>query len=401
LQTWLASPQARHQLTQQLADTFGVGVRVGQIKVLAWPQPELHLDELVLQTQPPLAIKALGLRSTWADTLRGKLVLAALEVQGVVLSQPIVDALNMLQQKKRLEQAKRTLEPEKADKPSLLPRHITLEDVSWVGGGGKRSTMGGVVRLSELGWLDEADLAVQRGSFAGSQVKLLRTDAQWTVEAKLGGGTVKGAVTWQSSHNKSALGVLGGQLQTRHVELAQLTSSPVLSGLLEAETTLSGRAKTWTDVVDVLQTQSHFTVRQAVVHGIDLAKAVRTVGLSRGGQTPLDTLAGQVITRGRVVQLSQLAASSGALSVTGQVRVAQDTALSGQLQVLLAEQSLGSAVGVPLEVSGTLAEPQVALTRSALLGAAIGTAILPGVGTGAGASLGDKLGSGLNKLFGR
>jgi len=52
-------------------------------------------------------------------------------------------------------------------------------------------------------------------------------------------------------------------------------------------------------------------------------------------------------------------------------------------------------------VGGTLAEPQVSLTRSALIGAAIGTAVLPGVGTGAGASLGDRLGTGIKKLFGQ
>jgi uncharacterized protein involved in outer membrane biogenesis len=401
LQAWLATPQARAQLTQLGADAVGVCVSLGQIKVSAWPQPALQLGELVLQTQPPLAIKVLGLRSTWADILRGQLVLTSVEVQGVELSQPVVDALILLQQKKQLAQARQGLEVKKTDKPLQLPWRVVLDDVTWVGSAGKRSTLGGEVRLSDLGWLDEATLAVQRGSFAGTQIKLLRTDAQWTVDAKLGGGTVKGAVTWQSAPDKPALWVLGGQLQTRQVELAQLTPSPVLSGLLDADTTLSGRAKTLAEVLDVLQTQSHFTVREAVVHGIDLAKAVRTVGLSRGVQTPLDTLAGQVATRGRVIQLSQLVASSGALSVTGQVRVAQDTAVNGQLQVLLAEQALGSAVGVPLVVSGTLADPQVALTRSALLGAAIGTAILPGVGTGAGASLGDKLGSGINKLFGR
>jgi hypothetical protein len=154
-------------------------------------------------------------------------------------------------------------------------------------------------------------------------------------------------------------------------------------------------------VADQLQTQSRFTVRQAVVHGLDLEKAVRTVGLSRGGQTPLDVLAGQLQTRGLDLRFTQLVASSGALSATGQVRVAPNSALSGQVQVVAGPAAFGKAVGVPLELGGSLTDPQVSLTRSAMLGAALGTVVMPGVGTGAGASLGDRVGTEINKLFGR
>jgi hypothetical protein len=136
-----------------------------------------------------------------------------------------------------------------------------------------------------------------------------------------------------------------------------------------------------------------------VLHGIDLVKAVRTVGLSRGGETSLDTLGGQVSTRGRALQLTNLAASSGVLSASGNVAVAPSRALSGRIDVNLAAAALGGAVGVPLVLGGTLDAPEVTLTRGAMIGAAIGTAVMPGAGTGAGASMGDKIGSGLKKLF--
>jgi hypothetical protein len=158
-------------------------------------------------------------------------------------------------------------------------------------------------------------------------------------------------------------------------------------------------------LADVLQTQSSFTARNAVVHGIDLAKAVKTVGLSRGGETRLDVLAGQVQTRGKNIQLSNLVASSGILSASGNVAISPASALSGRINVELGVSVLPSAakgvVGVPLVVGGTLDAPEVNLTRAALVGAAIGTAVLPGVGTGAGASLGDKVGEKLKGLFGR
>jgi hypothetical protein len=150
-----------------------------------------------------------------------------------------------------------------------------------------------------------------------------------------------------------------------------------------------------------LQTQSRFTVRNAVVHGVDLARAVKTVGLSRGGETRLDALAGQVVTRGRAVALTHLVASSGLLSAGGQVTLSPNRALSGRVQVNLGAAAIGEAVGVPLVVGGTLDAPELTLTRSAMVGAAIGTMVMPGVGTGAGASLGDKIGGKLQGLFGK
>jgi hypothetical protein len=124
-----------------------------------------------------------------------------------------------------------------------------------------------------------------------------------------------------------------------------------------------------------------------MLNGIDLIKAVQTAGVSRGGKTPLDTLSGQVRTRGKAVELQNLAASSGALSATGQVSISPTQQLGGRVTV-----ELGGAVGMPLAVGGTLAEPEVNLTTGARIGAALGTLLMPGVGTGAGASVGGKLG---------
>jgi hypothetical protein len=129
------------------------------------------------------------------------------------------------------------------------------------------------------------------------------------------------------------------------------------------------------------------------------------VGLSRGGETRLDVLAGQVHTQGKAVQLNNLVASSGVLSANGNVALAPNRSLSGRVNVELGANLLPTAaqaaVGVPLQVGGTLDAPEVTLTRAAMIGAAIGTVVLPGAGTGAGASLGDKVGEKLKGLFGR
>jgi hypothetical protein len=172
-----------------------------------------------------------------------------------------------------------------------------------------------------------------------------------------------------------------------------------LTGKLQAQTSLRSEFREPGQVVDLLTTQTRFTVRDATIMGIDLAKAVETVGLNRGGFTKLDTLAGQVATQGKAAQLNNLVASSGGLSATGNVAMSASRSLSGRLVVDLA--TTRGAVGVPLAVGGTVDEPSVTLTRGAIAGAALGTLLAPGVGTAAGAAAGDGLGEKLRGLFGK
>jgi hypothetical protein len=246
----------------------------------------------------------------------------------------------------------------------------------------------------------QVDLQVVQGRWQGVQAKLQRSANRWTLDGKIGGGTIRGQ--FQTQKNPRGDPLLQGEFDTANVEVSTFTApSRTLTGKLEAHTSVQANLRDLGAVADVLQSQTKFTVRNAVVHGIDLAQAVKTVGINRSGETHLDTLAGQLVTHGREAELHNLVASSGALSATGNVKMARDKNLSGSINVNLAQQVAGTALGVPLVVGGTLDSPSVSLSRSALLGAAIGTAIAPGVGTGAGAKLGDTLGGALKGLFGK
>lgn len=401
VQQWLASAGMRARVTQDASEMLGVPVILAHIELQFWPQPALQVRELILQTQPTITLQQLALRPAWGQVLRGNLRLAAVSVQGLTLNQRALGKLIALQKRKLSTQDKKGLEAKNIDEDLNLPERIDLDSVDWLDDHGKSTRLAGRLQFSPSGELDAAAIKVLGGQYEGAQAQIERSGPRWSVLARLAGGSITGWVSVQRAPRAASPLVLTGELQTRQLEVGRLTQPAVLSGVLEADTTLSARASTWGDMAEQLNSQSQFTIRQAVVHGLDLEKAVRTVGLSRGGQTTLDVLAGQLQTHGMDLHFSQLVASSGALSATGQVRVSPSAALSGQVQVAVGPAALGKAVGVPLELGGSLTDPQVSLTRSAMLGAALGTVVMPGVGTGAGASLGDRLGTEINKLFGR
>jgi len=297
-----------------------------------------------------------------------------------------------------------------------LPRRTVLDEVTWISAAGAHTTVNAEAALGPDGLPDKVSLKLIKGNLQGLEAKLQREEPkagvagdEWDLRVDVGGGKVEGKLGLKKvpvAATREEL-ELQGKLQTKDVEVSALTApSKSLTGRLEASTTLHARAATTGGLAEALQSQTTFTVRNAVLNGLDLAKAVKTIGLSRGGQTPLDTLAGQVNTQGKAAQLTNLVASSGALSATGNVAISPAKALSGRVSVNVAGDSklgsaIGGAVGVPLTVGGTLDNPEVTLSRSALLGAAIGTALLPGVGTGAGANLGDRVGEGFRSLFGK
>lgn len=402
LQRWIGTDDFRQRMEQQAGTVLGVDVTLGRINVALWPLPAVAVERIALQTQPALTVERVEVRPIWADLLQGRVAPATLVVRRAVLPQQGLNALQAALQKMKRDRQ------EEADVPlQFLPRRTVLDGLTWVDAKGSAIMLKAEAALSPDVWPQQLEAQIVQGRLQGSKLALQREvqGLAWGVVLQVAGGTVKGRIELEPAREAGAEFALKGQLQTRDVDLSRLTAAEPtpksqaaqpLSGRLEASTRLSARTRKPAALLDALQTQSTFTVRHAVVRGIDLARAVKTVGMSRGGETPLDTLAGQVHTHGRAIELSNLVASSGVLSATGQVAVAPSQALSGRINV-----ELGGAVGVPLALGGTVSDPQVTLTRGAMIGAAIGTVLMPGVGTGAGASLGDKASEGWKKLFGK
>lgn len=402
LQRWIGSDDFRQRIEQQAGMALGVPLRLGTIDVALWPLPALAVDGVKVQTRPALTVARVEVRPVWADLLQGRVAPATLIVRRAVLPQPGIEALLVAMDKARPKEKSATGTPW-----PLLPQRTVLDDLTWVDGKGVAITVQAEAFLGPDVWPQQLQAQIVQGRLQGSRLTLQREGQThaWGVDVQLAGGAITGRLELQTPAQPGKELVLKGQLKTQGVEVARLTAPEAtpqaqaaqpLSGRLEASTTLSARTRQPGALAEVLQTQSTFTVRNAVLHGIDLARAVKTVGMSRGGETPLNTLAGQVRTQGRAIELSNLVASSGVLSATGQVNVAPSQALSGRISV-----ELGGAVGVPLALGGTVSDPHVTLTTGAKIGAAIGTVLMPGVGTGAGASLGDKASEGLKKLFGK
>ncbi|MCZ8294694.1 MAG: AsmA family protein [Hylemonella sp.] len=393
VQRWVSSDEFRLRVEQEATAVLGVPLKLERVGLTLWPLPGVALDGVELRTRQPLKVERIELRPAWLHLLIGRVAISTLVVRRAVLPQQGIDALLASLQKIR----QRDKSPPTGSALHLLPRRTVLDELSWVDARGKAIMIRAEAQLDSDALPERLELDVLRGRLQGTRLDLRRSDAlAWEALLQVAGGTVQGRVEVQPVGEAGAEFVLKGQLQTRDVELSQLTApEPTeavrarqpLSGRLEASTTLNARARQPSALLDVLQTQSKFTVRSGMLNGIDLVKAVQTVGVSRGGKTPLDTLSGQVTTRGKAIELQNLAASSGALSATGQVSVSATQQLNGRVNV-----DLSGAVGVPLLVSGTVDEPEVSLTAGAKIGAALGTLLMPGVGTGAGASMGGKLG---------
>lgn len=438
LQHWVGTDDFRQRVSREATAALGFEVKVGRIELDWWPIPALAVNEVQVQTRPPLSAARIEVRPSWPSLMAGRPALATAIVRHAVVAQAGVDSiLNALQKRRLPERSGKKPGADGAAQKALMGAlagsRIVLDDVAWQGARNEQVALDADIRLGADALPDAVRATVLRfqfkgvGDLRGSELDVKRDVAgdgagyQLTLQLKGGAakadagsvakrGTVKGRIDMVWPAGAATQVSIKGALVTTDLDVSLFGEpkpgqAPLLSGRLEAQTTLAAHAANAGGLLDAIQSDSKFTVRNAVLHGIDLVKAVKTVGLSRGGETRLDTLAGQVHTQGKAIQLSNLVASSGALTASGDVAVSSARALSGRIHVALGDSALPAAakgaVGVPLVVGGTLDAPEVTLTRAALIGAAIGTAVLPGVGTGAGASLGDKVGEKLKGLFGR
>lgn len=394
LQSWVRTDDFRTRVEREAGNALGVPMKLGKLSIDLWPLPAVAADDVQLQTRPALTLGRIEARPVWAGLLAGRLEISTLIVRKAVLPQTAIAALTAGMQKRS---AGKKPTP-KSDAPLLLPKRALFDEITWIDEKGQRLTADAEAKLGGDGLLDEASFKIVAGRFAGTQGKVHRESDHWPVRVDIGGGRIAGKVQLQPG--KAGAQVLSGQLTTENVEVSALTApSKPLTGKLQASTTLRSEFREAGDVVDQLATQTRFSVRDALVQGIDLKKAVETVGLNRGGSTRLDTLAGNVNTQGKTVHVTNLVATSGTLAATGNVTILPSKSLNGRVNVDVSTNR--GALGVPLVVGGTLDDPSVTLTRGAMVGAAVGTLLAPGAGTAAGASTGDRIGNSLKGLFGR
>ncbi|TFZ01889.1 AsmA family protein [Ramlibacter humi] len=390
LSRWASSDDFRQRAQQQAAAALGVPLQLGRIEIAVFPAPSVAVYDARVQTQPPLTLERVEARPVWTSLLAGKPELGSLVVRNAVLPQQGIVALMTRLQKQDAAgkpAGAASSPPKESSAAPTLPRRIVLDRVTWVDEKNQKLTVDADVDFEGELLPQSARVDVVDGRFKGAKARLERTADAWQLRSEIGGGTVTGPLRLQQQKNGQWR--LAGELATKGVEVSALTApSRALTGRVDANTTLQSDFKEPGALADAMHTQTKFTVRNAVLHGIDLAQAVRTLGASRSGETALDTLAGNVTTQGRVVHLTNLVASSGLLSATGNVTLNADKSLAGKVQASLTAGPIGQLAGVPLQVAGTLDSPSVTPTGVSL------------PGSGVASSVGEKVGKGLGSLKG-
>ncbi|MDW5441332.1 AsmA-like C-terminal region-containing protein [Polaromonas sp. SM01] len=369
----------------ELQRRLGVPVTVGALRWQLLPVPAVVLIDMATQQPQAITAKKITVYPNLAALLDRRLIVNRLELDGAVVPQVALRALDQ------------TLDVAHADVGRIPLARLVFRELSWVSRRGVAVVYEGEVDFDPA-WRPRTAQLRRPGVQPATDLALSRQGPGdvWTLRIHSGGGTAHGKVQLQTSA-KGRL-QLDGQLQPREIELTQALAAfnrrSVVAGKVSGETTLSASGDTLGQLAQSLHTQTRFTMGRATLLRLDLDKAIRSFGQNHEGQTALDAVAGQLDTQntpqGMVVTYTGITARSGALTATGQARIA-----NRQIAAEFAVDLVDGVVGVPLQLSGPLDKVKVSVPRGVVAGAVLGTAVLPGVGTAIGARLGATLG----KLF--
>jgi len=385
---------------------FGVPLKVGSAHWALLPTPMLVLSDVATGQPRPITLKRVSLQLQLAPLLQRVIALDEVEVDSLVLPRASVRAFRGKGPK-----------PEEAKQGGnviALPAPWTLAPVPL-----ER------VRWRDVVWIDRRDIPLaydgevafdpewrprqlrleRAGPTPPAQPARLRLDRQpgqdrWRTRIDVGGGTWNGVTRFEVLPTGKLR--VSAELEPRQVDIEGLVQAfdrrTSLAGKVSGQTTLTAQADTAEDLGSLLRslhTRTVFTVQPATLTRLDVAKAVTTAGISRGGSTQLDQLTGTLDTQGTedgvVMRYTNLKARSGVLTASGNLKLF-NRKLDGEIAVDIVD----GVVGVPLKIGGTMSDPELSLTGGALTGAAIGSAVLPGVGTAIGARVGQQV----EKMFG-
>lgn len=217
------------------------------------------------------------------------------------------------------------------------------------------------------------------------------------LEARLYGGKLSGKM---SINRKDT--VLAAEIAVNGIAMQSLvealTNEVLFTGSMDGAAKFSMHLDEFERFPANLQLAGNFHLHNGVLSKVDLAQAASNPGKANaaGGTTRFDNLTGLLNVDASGYHFRKLKIVSGALNAEGRLDVSPSLQLGGMLDTDV--KGTAGLVSMPMVVSGTLNNPVVRPSKSALAGAAVGTAILgPGLGT----AVGIKIGGFLHKLFGK
>lgn len=384
------------RLAGKLGDGLGVKVTIGALHWHVLPVPMVVLQNTVIARPQPIVLDKITIYPDLATLWQKQLKARDVELEGGVVPQLSLRGLAD-------GGAKLADDATPGDKPARFTAadiplaHFSFRRVTWISRRG--------VPLIYDGDMDfDGHWRPRTAQFRRPDAKPLTDltldrqggEDRWKTTIRVGGGTVNGEVQLQTRADGRMH--LSGQLKPQGVEvssaLAAFNRRSALSGKASGKTTLWSDGVNADELARSLHTQTSFVMSSATLLRFDLTKAIHTLGREHDGQTPLDSVTGQLDTQnnanGMVSDFTNIKIKSGALSASGQA-----TLFNREIEAEFAVDLVDGVVGVPLKLSGPTNHVKVSVPGGAVVGAVIGTAVLPVVGT----VIGARLGAALGKLF--
>jgi hypothetical protein len=388
------------RISEGFEKRFGVGLKIGGAHWALLPTPVLVLSDIATDQPRPVTLRRVTAQLKLSELLHRVIAVDELEIESLVLPRESVRAFRGKGPK-----------PHEGGNVIALPAPWTLAPIPLE-----------QVRWRDVVWIDRRDIALaydgeiafdthwrprqarveRAGAMPLARLRLDREAGQdrWRTRIDVGGGTWNGVTLFETPADGKLR--LSAELDPRQVDIEGLVQAfgrrTSVAGKVNGHSTLVAEADEANELgalMRSLHTRTTFSVQPATFTRLDIAKAVSTAGISRGGTTPLDELTGTLDTQGTedgiVMRYTNLKARSGVLTASGNLRLF-NRKMEGDIAVDLVD----GVVGVPLKIGGSVSDPEVSLTGGALAGAAVGSAVLPGVGTAIGARVGQQV----EKLFG-
>lgn len=387
------------ELSARFKENFGIGLKIGSAHRTLWPMPTLVLNELATAQAQPIVARRVMLRLRVAPLWRREIAFDAVDVEGAVFPGVSVRAFRGRGGAGQPDDLAKKHLPSEWTLASTPVEQLRWRDVRWIDRRDIALAYDGEVTF-DASWRPRVAAIRRLGVEPVTQARAERVGSnedRWRVLMEAGGGTWNGEARLDTT--PAGLLRVTGRFEAKAIDIESLVKAfdrrAPLAGKLSGTTEIDVEGEQVTEFARKLHTRTRFSVKPAALTRIDLAKAVSTAGISRGGRTPLDELSGTLDTQGTddgvVLKYTNLKARSGVLTATGNVRL-----FNRKIDGDVAVDVVDGVVGVPLKVAGTVDEPEVSLTGAALTGAAIGTAVLPGVGTAIGARIGQQV----ERMFG-